>query len=107
MQRYGLLLFEWHVHAADFFSLSYVIQTFVQFLIRLAGIVGGIVVCSGRDLCYKRDRDEVQLTRAKTGYAWRVGHAAARVLKRTMEEQELNTGTMPMTSPSMGRGAYL
>jgi len=41
--------------------------TLVQFLIRLAGIIGGIVVCSG--------------------YAWRVSNAAARLIRRTLVEQ--------------------
>lgn len=64
----------------------------VDFLVRLAGIVGGILVC--------------------TGYAWRVGHAAARAAKRQLTGGEGgrggggsrgdNQGLMPTSSPQKG-----
>merc|ERR1712093_92497 len=62
--------------------------TLVDFLIRISGIIGGILVC--------------------TGYAWRVGHAAARAAKRQLTGREGKSGggsskqaqgLMPMQSP--------
>ena len=62
-------------------------QKFVDFVIRLAGIVGGILVC--------------------TGYAWRVGHWLFRSSKRQLTgasskggvSRGEKTGLIPMDSP--------
>ncbi|CAD6569960.1 MAG: hypothetical protein CYPHOPRED_003673 [Cyphobasidiales sp. Tagirdzhanova-0007] len=64
--------------------------TLIDFLVRLAGIVGGILVCSG--------------------YAWRVGHAAAQAARRQITGKDNKGGVsrgekqglIPIQSPQNG-----
>jgi hypothetical protein len=59
-------------------------QQLHDFLIRMAGIIGGIVVCSGAHA----ELGPQACAHLRAGYAWRVSHAAARLIKRTINEGE-------------------
>jgi hypothetical protein len=64
------------------FDVSHLAQGLVQFIVRLAGIIGGVIVCSSAALCLF-----FPLFNARAGYAWRVGHFGVRMVKRQLDEQ--------------------
>lgn len=84
---------------------------FIDFAIRLAGIVGGILVCSGYAWRGEHQRNFATVSKLiKTALRSLVGHAAARAAKRQLTGAESKGGVsrgekrglMPIQSPQKG-----